>query len=126
MWLKASYPSLKPLGSYTNDFLRRLEMLQLWYDKGKPKYFWVSGFYFTQAFLTGCLQNYARKYTIAIDTIGYDHEVIAERNLENVEVPEDGAIIHGLFMDGASWDYADHQLTEAKPKILFEPCPFVW
>jgi len=37
--------------------------------------FWLSGFYFTQSFLTGVLQNYSRQMHLPIDWIHFEFYV---------------------------------------------------
>lgn len=59
-WMAASYPNLKPLGSYMADLEARLDMMQQWIDHGPPAVFWISGFFFTHAFLTGGCETHWR------------------------------------------------------------------
>ena len=61
---KVSYPSLKPFSSWVNDLNAKLQFMQSWIDNGIPSTFWISGFYFTQSFLTCILQNCARKVNL--------------------------------------------------------------
>ncbi len=55
------------------DLIERIAMYNSWIDKGPPPVYWISGFYFTHAFLTGVRQNYARKHALPIDTITFNY-----------------------------------------------------
>eukprot|EP00947_MAST-08B_sp_MAST-8B-sp1_P005754 g5754.t1 len=68
-WEKAGYPCLKPLASWTQDFFRRLEMMDEWITRGPPLTFWISGFFFPQGFMTAVKQSHSRKTHIAVDTL---------------------------------------------------------
>lgn len=126
-WMKRSYPSLKPLASYIVDFVERLEFMQKWIDEGAPPSFWLSGFFFTQSFLTGIKQNYARKYVIPIDEIDMDFEVFSgSGDLDKDKTPKDGAYVYGLYLEGARWDAEIDKMSESAPKVLFTKMPYVW
>jgi dynein heavy chain len=125
-WSKASYPSLKPLGGYVTDLVRRIRFLQDWIDGGIPPSFWLSGFFFTQAFLTGVQQNHARANKIAIDLLVFDCVVTGTESVGSGTIltpPDTGAFVYGLFMDGMRWDRATSQMGESSAKVLYDSLP---
>jgi dynein heavy chain len=127
LWAAKSYPSLKPLGSYIDDLIRRLQFLRKWIDEGPPKIFWLSGFYFTQSFITGALQNFARKYKIPIDEITMDFEVMpATATSGDSSSPEDGVYVTGMYLEGARWIAEKGMLGESTPKVLYDQMPVIW
>ena len=105
----AAYPSLKPLSGWVNDLRLRLLFIHRWIIKGSMPTFWISGFFYTQGFLTGLLQTHARKYDLPIDHLSFKFEVMPQyrdqalyqemiekeddpKEDQEMKVPEDGAL----------------------------------
>ncbi|XP_026131005.1 dynein heavy chain 1, axonemal isoform X1 [Carassius auratus] len=126
LWKAKAYPSLKPLASWVSDLVQRISYLQNWISHGVPAVFWISGFFFPQAFLTGTLQNFARRASVSIDTIAFDFKVMKEAVAELTVRPDLGCFIHGLYLEGARWDSETGQLTESRPKELYTEMAVIW
>lgn len=124
MWLGRSFPSLKSLGGYVKDLLVRLAWFDEWRRTEIPGVFWITRFFFTQGFITGAKQNYARKYNVAIDLLDYDFEVIVDE--ETAPPPENGVNVIGMYLEGCQWDGGAYSLVESDPKVLYTKCPMVW
>lgn len=126
LWADKGFLSLKALVSWTADLNRRIKFLQDWIDGGTPSVFWISGFFFPQAFITGTLQNYARKHTIAIDKLGFEFKCLDNINYTDIkEKPNDGCYVYGVYLEGARWDNNKHLLADSIPKELFADLPLM-
>jgi dynein heavy chain len=129
-WESAAYPSLKPLASWVKDLHARLRFMAQWLAHGQPAAFWISGFFFPQGFLTGALQNHARKYAIAIDTLNFSFRVLRAEGPEGLapdgsETPGDGVLVYGCFFDGARWDAASQSVTDSRPGEINSVMPIM-
>jgi len=123
-WVKAAYPSLKPLASWFEDFKARVNEFRKWLENGQPASFWLSGFFFPQGFMTAVLQKHARKTRIPIDTLRFQSSVLKE-GPEDAKEPEVGVKFYGLFLQGAGWNHENCALQESIPKELFVEMPII-
>eukprot|EP01059_Diplonema_ambulator_P030784 TRINITY_DN5411_c0_g1_i2.p1 TRINITY_DN5411_c0_g1~~TRINITY_DN5411_c0_g1_i2.p1 ORF type:complete len:4213 (+),score=1401.66 TRINITY_DN5411_c0_g1_i2:77-12640(+) len=124
-WAAAAYPSLKSLSDWVTDLLKRVEFITGWYENGHPVVYWLSGFYFPQAFMTGSKQNFARAMAISIDTVSFNTKVL-DADPSTLTKPTHGVYINGLFMEGARWDRAKNTIIESRPKELYTTMPEFW
>lgn len=105
-WAEVGFLSLKPLASWIIDCNDRINFLNNWIKNGTPIVFWISGFFFPQAFLTGTTQNYARTKTIAVDRISFRYDVKDHLTKDSVkEKPEHGVLVYGCYLEGCKWNY---------------------
>lgn len=140
------YPSKKPLGSWYKDLANRCAQLDHWIDELElPISICISYLFNPMSFLTAIMQVTAREKGLPLDSmvlvtqvtgfrtpedIGDTNEEEENKEKEEEEKKEDqgGAYIHGLFLEGASWEFSssgDGYLNDQKPKELHPRLPVV-
>jgi dynein heavy chain len=126
-WHAGSYLSRKPLASWFEDTVQRIDFLRDWNDNGPPMSFWLPGFFFPQGFLTGVLQTHSRSCNMPIDDIDFRTHIMHMETADQVDdPPETGVYIHGLFMEGARFNRDTNAVDESLKGELFTSIPVVW
>jgi dynein heavy chain len=103
LWLNVSYPSRASLSAYLADLSTRMTYLGNWLDNKAPVIINISMLFHPQGFLTGVIQQYARKQQksqMAIDDMVFDFEFLdRDLNEEKMSKPSDGVYVRGLVIE---------------------------
>lgn len=124
-WEEAGYPCLKPLPSWVEDFLMRIEFMGSWLLQGPRISYWLPGFFFPQGFMTAVKQTYSRSTKIAVDTLRIGCVMTPYDQTEIKTPPASGAYVYGLFMEGGRFDRETMMLAESMPRQLFDRMPCI-
>lgn len=76
--------------------------------------------------MTATLQTFARRTQTPIDTLSFRTNILPYYRKDVVESPEIGVNVHGLFMQGAKWDFNKKTVEDSDPKIAIVPFPVIW
>ena len=127
-WIQLSWEAVS-LTSWLEGLLRRHEQLETCVTIGHPKSFWFPGFFNPQGFLSAIIQQISRNHADdnwALDDVCLVSEVTKFADPSAVrESSSNGAFIHGLFLEGASWSMREGKLIDSEPRKLFHPMPII-
>ncbi|KAL4141307.1 hypothetical protein PRNP1_014428 [Phytophthora ramorum] len=118
-WERYAWWSRKSLSLWFADLLERVQFLSSWTNEFRLPYsMWISGLFNPTAFLTAIKQCTARTHGIPLDSMAIETHVTPFADAEGAEsYPEMGAYIHGLFMEGARWEYPMKDGDKTSPFI---------
>ena len=103
---------------------RRAAQLNVWLTgQQRPSSLWLPGFFNPQGLLTAAKQEVARKRNWALNDVILQTRVTKTMREEDVDSPNEGVHLHGLFLQGASWDMRIQKLVDLPPHLLSVPLP---
>ena len=127
-WSKLSWPSLRGLASWLNNFSDRLNQLEEWTNNPSeiPKVTWLSGFVNPTSFLTAICQVTAQRNQWELDKLVTFTDITKRMNIDDLDSSSrDGVYVIGLSMQGARWDLTNVQIEKSQPKEMFCPMPIM-
>uniref|UniRef100_A0A3B3VNA5 Uncharacterized protein n=1 Tax=Poecilia latipinna TaxID=48699 RepID=A0A3B3VNA5_9TELE len=125
LWKNMSWES-STLGFWFTELLERNKQFDSWVSEGRPKTFWMTGFFNPQGFLTAMRQEVTRANKgWALDTVTLNNKVLKKARDEITAPPSEGVYVHGLYLEGAGWNRKNIHLSEPSPKVLFTPMPVI-
>ncbi|RLN78111.1 hypothetical protein BBJ28_00010518 [Nothophytophthora sp. Chile5] len=116
-WERHAWWSRKSLSLWFADVLERVQFLSTWTSEFRLPYsMWISGLFNPTAFLTAVKQCTARTHDIPLDSMAIETHVTPLVDPEGAEAyPEMGAYIHGLFIEGARWEFPTKDGEKTSP-----------
>merc|ERR1712054_217420 len=127
-WTKKSWIS-PSLGLWFSNLCNRTQELVTWLGSGRPKSFWLTGFFNAQGFLTAVQQEVTRRHNgWSLDDVLICSEMtqFEKEDVEKKERLEEGVYVWGLFLEAAAWDKKGAKLIDAPPKKLYCPIPCMY
>eukprot|EP00605_Chrysophyceae_sp_TOSAG23-4_P002681 GSChrysophyteH1.ASY1.ANO1.2958.1 assembled CDS len=130
-WEKKAWPSMKNAMSEFLDMIMRIDHLKIWAEKLEtPFSVWLSGLFNPTSYITAVMQVTARKTGMPLDQMTTDTHVTTFLKPEFVDYyPEDGAFVHGLYIEGARWPTGTPcagYLVDSRLKELLPPMPVMY
>jgi dynein heavy chain len=104
-WEKKAWPCMKNMMAEFADMLLRIDQLKTWSsDLVTPYSLWLPGLFNPTSYLTAVMQVTARRTGMPLDQMTTETYVSTYLKPDHVDYyPEDGAFVHGLFIEGARW-----------------------
>eukprot|EP00455_Lapot_gusevi_P057621 TRINITY_DN9864_c0_g1_i5.p1 TRINITY_DN9864_c0_g1~~TRINITY_DN9864_c0_g1_i5.p1 ORF type:complete len:834 (+),score=189.60 TRINITY_DN9864_c0_g1_i5:273-2774(+) len=110
------------LMAWMTGLVDRDRQLRTWLNNMRPLSFWLTGFFNPQGFLTAMRQEVTRRHQSgaekwSLEDVELFSEVTDYEDSKRVRNPPDeGVYIHGLYLDGCSFNRATKMLMEPAPK----------
>jgi len=106
VWIdKYAYESLKSAELWFEDLAARVEQYFTWTELWQmPKSICLSYLFNPMSFITAVIQSTAREKNLPLDNMCIQTNVMPFFVDEVAAKAEDGYYIHGLFIEGATWE----------------------